>query len=244
MDRSDIGTSLPGHPLFRVGVFTLSYLLFATGYALDRGNTEFLFYCGVMVLLIVATALAHRHFSFSRGLLWALSIWGALHMAGGLVTIPDDWPAAGEFRVLYSWWILPGRDVDGQPGGWLKYDQVVHAYGFGISTWLCWQILRGALESRMACTGRNQRIEPTAALMFLVAAAGMGLGALNEVVEFIATRITVTNVGGYENTGWDLVANLVGATTAALILYRTERSPSRTNRTGEVAPAAHGPSRR
>ena len=27
-----------------------------------------------------------------------------------------------------------------------------------------------------------------------------------------------TNVGGYENTGWDLVANLIGASIAALIL--------------------------
>jgi len=39
----------------------------------------------------------------------------------------------------------------------------------------------------------------------------MGLGALNEVVEFAATRLMPrTNVGGYENTGWDLVSNLAG----------------------------------
>ena len=44
----------------------------------------------------------------------------------------------------------------------------------------------------------------------LCAAAGSGFGALNEVVEFIAVlTIPETNVGGYENTGWDLVANLV-----------------------------------
>ena len=52
------------------------------------------------------------------------------------------------------------------------------------------------------------------------ASAGMGLGALNELVEFIATLlIPETNVGGYLNTGWDLVANFVGATLAAIIIF-------------------------
>jgi hypothetical protein len=149
------------------------------------------------------------------GLLWALSIWGALHMAGGLITVPDDWLTDGEFRVLYSWWVLPKQTASaGAPAGWLKYDQIVHAYGFGVATWLCWQGLCGALRR---LTGEAPR--PTPGLMVLMAAAGMGLGALNEVVEFIATRITVTNVGGYVNTGWDLVFNALGASLAAAILY-------------------------
>jgi hypothetical protein len=60
--------------------------------------------------------------------------------------------------------------------------------------------------------------------MVLVAVAGMGLGAANEVIEFIATRITVTNVGGYVNTGWDLVYNALGAMLAALVIYWGYRS--------------------
>jgi hypothetical protein len=48
----------------------------------------------------------------------------------------------------------------------------------------------------------------------------MGFGAANEVVEFIATiTLPGTNVGGYENTGWDLVANLVGCLLAALSIW-------------------------
>jgi hypothetical protein len=47
----------------------------------------------------------------------------------------------------------------------------------------------------------------------------MGFGALNEVVEFIAVlTIPNTNVGGYENTGWDLVANLTGTVVAAVCI--------------------------
>ena len=48
----------------------------------------------------------------------------------------------------------------------------------------------------------------------------MGFGAANEVVEFIATRVLPeTNVGGYENTGWDLVSNTVGCLVAAVLIY-------------------------
>jgi hypothetical protein len=48
---------------------------------------------------------------------------------------------------------------------------------------------------------------------------------LNEVVEFIAVlTIPNTNVGGYENTGWDLVANLVGASTAVLMIRTSSKS--------------------
>jgi len=35
----------------------------------------------------------------------------------------------------------------------------------------------------------------------------------------VATRITETNVGGYVNTGWDLVYNAVGACLAAAIIF-------------------------
>ena len=45
------------------------------------------------------------------------------------------------------------------------------------------------------------------------------LGAGNEVVEFIATLVMPdTNVGGYENTGWDLVSNLIGTVIAAFLI--------------------------
>jgi len=59
-------------------------------------------------------------------------------------------------------------------------------------------------------------------LLVLCAAAGMGFGALNEVIEFAATiLVPETNVGGYMNTGWDLVSNLVGCVLAAVIIRLT-----------------------
>ena len=46
---------------------------------------------------------------------------------------------------------------------------------------------------------------------------GLGFGALNEMIEFLITRVVPeTNIGGFENTGWDLVANFTGSVLAAL----------------------------
>ena len=56
-------------------------------------------------------------------------------------------------------------------------------------------------------------------MLVLCGAAALGFGALNEVVEFTATMtMPNTNVGGYVNTGFDLVANLVGVSVACIIL--------------------------
>lgn len=196
------------HPvkLLPVFLFNGAYIAAATALSLSRGNKEFIFYIVVMLILIGVMSLVHRHVRLTAPLLWAFSLWGLLHMAGGLCPLPAGWPYNGDQPVLYSLWLIPGR---------LKYDQIVHAYGFGVTTWMCWHIVRHALRS--ADTGGPVR--PTFGILTLCAAAGMGFGALNEVVEFIAVlSIPNTNVGGYENTGWDLVANLVGTIVAATLI--------------------------
>jgi len=196
--------------LVPVGIFTVAYLVIATITALARGNQEFIFYIVVVVLLIGLVLVVHRRVQLSQGALWALSIWGLAHMMGGLVAIPEGWPVNGETRVLYSLWLIPER---------LKYDHIVHAYGFGTTTWVCWQGLRSILRSYDA------NAQPTLGLMVLSAAAGLGFGALNEVVEFAAVLLVPeTNVGGYINTGWDLVANSVGATFAAILIFTFDKS--------------------
>ncbi|NKB89386.1 MAG: DUF2238 domain-containing protein [Acidobacteria bacterium] len=186
-----------------VAAFTAAYLLPAAATALATGNFEFVFYTIVLVVLIGLVWFVDRFVGLSSGALWGLSAWGALHMAGGLVNIPASWPAnAPAPAVLYNMWLIPDR---------LKFDQFVHAFGFGLTTWICWQALAAALRARDATP------QPTAGLMVLCAAAGMGFGAMNEVIEFAATiLVPETNVGGYMNTGWDLVANLVGVTIAAI----------------------------
>ena len=185
--------------------FTLTYIAVASISALVNGNKEFVIYIGVMVVLISAVCVVHKRSGLSTGLLWLLTIWGLLHMAGGLVPIPEAWPYNGPHSVLYSLWLIPDK---------LKYDQVVHAYGFAVTTWLCWEALKKGLLLRY-----GQELEPTTGVIVLCAAAGMGFGAFNEVVEFSATQLLEsTNVGGYVNTGWDLVYNMLGAIIAAIVI--------------------------
>lgn len=194
--------------------FTLSYMALAIVGAVATGNREFAFYIVVMFVLMGAVAAVHRRVRLSSVALWGLSLWGLAHMAGGMAPVPASWPINGDQRVLYSWWLIPNL---------LKYDQLVHAFGFGTTTLVCWEGLRSMLHS----AGRPSP-EPGLGSLTLCAAAAMGFGAMNEVVEFIATLLVPeTNVGGYANTGWDLVSNLAGAVLAALAIRLLHHSPPR-----------------
>jgi hypothetical protein len=122
-----------------VAAFTFGYLAIALVAGLRAGNAEFLFYIGVMLVLMGLVWAVNRSIEISTGALWALSLWGLAHMAGGLIVVPEGWPVNAESRVLYTLWLIPGR---------LKYDHIVHAYGFGVTTWVCWQGLRSAIRKR------------------------------------------------------------------------------------------------
>jgi len=209
----------PARRLLPVAAFTGAYLAVALVGAVTSGNAEFVFYIAVMAVLITVVWAVDRSVKLSPGALWGLSLWGLAHMVGGLVAAPAAWPTAvADQAVMYNVWIIPER---------VKYDHVVHAWGFGMTTWVCWQGVAAALRRRGA------EARPTGGLLVLCAAAGMGFGALNEVIEFAATLLVPeTNVGGYLNTGWDLVANLVGAVTAVTVIALAGR---------RAAPAAAHP---
>ncbi len=201
--------------ILAVVIFTALYMAASTFVAIRAGNQEFIFYIVVMFLMIGAVVAVHWRFGLSAGVLAALSIWGAMHMAGGLTPIPQSWPIGGDTHVLYNWNIvkIPGW-------GWIKYDQVVHAFGYAATTWLLWACMTSALRAR------DVVLRPSLGWLTIVVAASCGFGALNEIVEFIATTMTVTNVGGYENTARDLISNNVGAIiAAAMIRFTADRRP-------------------
>ena len=187
--------------LWPAALFTAAYLAIATPYAVAAQNTEFLFYIGIVIILAGVIVLLHRRVNLSQAALLLLSAWGLLHMLGGLLRVPPELTNNGS-GVLYSLWIIPQ---------YLKYDHVVHAYGFGVAAWVTWE-----------CVRTIPGIKPTTGVLALCWLAGMGLGSLNEIVEFAAVlMIPGTNVGGYVNTGWDLVANAVGALIAVKIAKLT-----------------------
>lgn len=190
-----------------LAIFTGAYMAIAGIAALVSGNKEFIFYIATMVFLITGVLLIHWRMPFYAAQLWALTFWGLMHMAGGLLPVPHDWPTDGGQAVLYSLWLIPN---------YLKYDQLVHVYGFGVTTWLCWHGLHQQLLTR-----NPTKVFPSIGMLSLACAGGMGFGALNEVVEFIAVlTIPNTNVGGYFNTGWDLLFNLIGCLFAAFLIRR------------------------
>ena len=174
--------------------------------AIMLANMEFLFYAVVTTLLGLAVWSIHRRVGFSSGLLWLLLLWAALHMFGGLVPVPE-WLPAREPRVFYNLWIIPPH--------YLKYDQVIHAFGFGVTAWAVWQGLRSTMPG----------VRPTLGLLLICWTAAQGFGALNEIVEFTAVlAVEETNVGDFNNAMWDLVANATGALIACLAIRLSKGS--------------------
>lgn len=153
---------------------------------------------GVIVVggALLAAALEPEE-GFSPLVLVGLSLWAVGHLAGGTIGLDGD-------RTLYNAVI---------PGG-IHFDNVVHLVGFGTAGLAWWEASRPWLR---AAPGHRL------AVAVAVWLAGMGVGALNEVVEFIATVVLPeTNVGGYRNTGRDLIANLLGAAVAGIVAARRE----------------------
>lgn len=187
-------------------IFTGVYMSASIVYAVSTGNSEFLFYWLVMLALTALVWAVDRRLTLSVLVLWLLAIWGLLHMIGGNVPIPERLTEPGEQSVLYSLRLGP----------WIpKYDQIVHAFGFFTTTLVAWRAMNALTEDRL---------RPTAGVLFGAMMISMGLSAMNEIIEFAATLLfDNTNVGGYENTGWDLVSNITGCVIAAGTLRVMER---------------------
>ncbi len=181
---------------------SLIYVPFFTWIALGRANYEFLLYVAVILVVGAWILWKQRRIKFGLPILWGLSAWGIMHMAGGNVRVGDG--------VLYDVILVPliaEYHI-------LRYDQVVHMLGFGIATLLCHHLLRPFLRDG---------IERIGTLLFLVVLMGSGFGAINEIIEFIAVvAMPETGVGGYTNTLLDLVFNLIGGLVAAGWLARRE----------------------
>lgn len=184
-----------------VAAFTISYIVVFTAWFLSIGNYEFIIYVITMVALVLLIGLSLRKAEYPPAMLWALSLWGLAHMAGGGLPVNGT--------VLYNLALAPVIETD--QFVILKYDQLVHAYGFGITAWVLHHLL----------TRHFPQTRNTATALILPALAAMGLGAVNEMIEFAAViAVPDTNVGGYYNTLLDLCFNAVGAVIAMLIIRR------------------------
>lgn len=184
--------------------FNLAYIIAFGVYYVSIKNYEFLWYVGVLVFFFLLIGLTLHRSKFDYLILWGLSLWGLMHMAGGGVRIGEG--------VLYALRIIP--IIDSGELFILRFDQFVHFFGFGVTTLVGYHLLRPYLNSET-----NYKI-----VYPLLVAIGMGLGALNEVVEFIAVlSFSETGVGSYYNNALDLVFNMLGAIAAIFIIHFRRR---------------------
>ena len=183
-----------------ISIIVFSFVFFA------RKNYEFAIYIGVIIFFLWLILYTNKKVNYPNYVLWGLTTWSILHMAGGGLKIGEG--------VLYGAMLWP---LIGEPYNILKYDQFVHAIGFAVATLAMFHVLKPSLKGNFGWKS----------VSLVVVMAGLGLGALNEIVEFIATIIVPsTGVGGYENTALDLVSNLIGAILAMIYIYFKENRKS------------------
>ncbi len=178
-------------------VFTLAYLLGAAFVYGSRGNWEFIAYLGVTIFIGLIILASARTSGLDHMVLWMLSIWGLLHMLGGVLPVGDT--------VLYGWKIYPFLDRGGD-FYILKMDQVIHFYGF----------MTAAIVMHQLIARRSIANVHPGMLIFFAAVGSLGLSAVNEIIEFLAFVILEdTGVGDMYNTGLDLIFNAAGALVGA-----------------------------
>lgn len=164
-----------------------------------KQNYEFILYIVVLIFLLIFMTLLHKKFNFPTGVLLGTSIWGLMHMAGGSLQVRGD--------RLYGLILLSLFETNGTP--LLRYDQFVHLYLYIFVTIIAFYILKPYLKPNLN--------KFTISILFIF--IGMGIGSLNEIIEFSAVlTMAQTGVGDYFNTMWDLVFNTLGAIIGVLYL--------------------------
>ncbi len=181
-------------------IINLIYLLFFGILFLSRRNYEFVMYVGVIIFFFIVILATNEKVKYPNIVLWGLSFWGLLHMMGGGLLFKD-----GSMR-LYELILIPLSS--NYPI--FRYDQFVHIIGFGVATLVMFVLLKPLLKPNL---------KKWTSISIIVVMAGFGVGALNEMVEFIATvLVPETGVGGFINTSLDLVSDLIGAILAMIYI--------------------------
>ncbi len=176
--------------------FTVCYLVLFSIVSSIQKNYEFLYYTAIIAVFLFIIMHYYQQFHLSVTLVICLTVLGVMHILGGNLYIHGI--------KLYDFWLIPGV---------FKYDNLVHAFGISIATLVSYNILLPKMQY-------STKFRPFAFSLMLVLMA-MGIGALNEIVEFLAVVFlgAQDGVGDYFNNQIDLVYNLIGAIFVSVILY-------------------------
>jgi len=170
---------------------------------ISKKNFEFLIYVGVIIFFLFVIWFTRNRVNYPSIILWGLTFWAFFHMVGGGIYLNG--------KKIYQLMLCP---LIGEPYNILKYDQFVHFFGFGVATLVMFYLIKPYLI--------KDNIGKVS-LSIVIIMAGLGVGALNEIIEFVTTVIVPeSGVGGYENTSLDLVSNLLGAIVAMIYILKTD----------------------
>lgn len=170
-----------------VAVFTASHVVIFTIVGLFRDQVFLWIYLPALAASIgIVVWIDHRWGPIPGVLLWLLSIWAAMHLAGGLAADPS-----GRRTILYGWWLIDG---------YLRYDQVVHGFGIGAAT------------AVLAFAARDTD-RPLVWGFVLAQVVGVVNETAENI---FAAFVEESNVGDWVNTAWDIIWHLVGALIAVI----------------------------
>lgn len=178
----------------RLLFFNIAYLVIFSFIAFVNNNFEFLFYLFMISIVLSIILIYYKRIYFPLSIMAGLSVIGALHVAGGNIFIGDT--------LLYDLWFIRGI---------FKYDNMIHFLASLFTTMLIYSLLSPHMDKKIHHNGYVLSI-----ILILIAS---GLGAFNEIIEFIAVVFldAAQRVGGYTNNALDLVFNFFGAIVGAII---------------------------
>ncbi|OGY91374.1 MAG: hypothetical protein A3B30_02505 [Candidatus Komeilibacteria bacterium RIFCSPLOWO2_01_FULL_52_15] len=184
----------------RTALFTYTYLICFVVFGLWQQNYEFIFYSFIILSFLIATLLVYRHVELSSWIIVSLSFFGLLHLAAGNVRINGI--------RLYELAINGGR---------YHFDNIVHFFGGLLVTLILFNLLYPFIDERV-----QRRYIIFYGLVILMA---LGVGSINELVEFIAylTFGVLVRVGDYYNNSLDIVFNTLGSIVGVVIIHLFSR---------------------
>ena len=175
-------------------IATIAYFLISAFFYLNRGNYDFLYTIGLMVILISYFYFKHEDFKFGFEIYLGLSIIAFLHVLGGILHFNGI-----RLYDIYFWIF--------------KYDNFVHFVASLIITLISFNLLKPNLQ--------HDFLKKPWKLGFLIVTIAIGLGVFVEIGELISVILfnAGQTVGDYLNNALDLVFNFLGSLAGAAYLF-------------------------
>ena len=159
-----------------------------------------------LTVLIAVVQRTDRVYAYPALARWGFTAWLVMHMCGGFVHIYGT--------RLYDAMLVK---LVPEPYHILRYDQLAHSACYFVITLILGRMVALRADAR---TG-------AATVRLLAALAAMGVGALNEVIEFLAVAFlgAADGVGDYINNALDICFNGLGVLAALPLVRRKGSAP-------------------